>query len=92
MTVNHDPGHSRFEIRKDGATAVAEYQLSGDTLILTHTEVPPEHRGQGIANQLARAAFEFARARHLRVRPRCPFMASWLRRHPEYEDLRAGGD
>lgn len=92
MTVNHDPVHSRFEARKNGATAVADYELSGDTLILTHTEVPPEQRGQGIADQLARAAFEFARAHKLRVIPRCPFMASWLRRHPEYQDLRAAGN
>lgn len=90
MTVHHDADLQRFEIRQDGATAVAEYQRAGNTLILTHTEVPPALRGTGLGNELARAAFEYARDQHLRVLPRCPFMAAWLRRHREYQDLATG--
>lgn len=87
MTVHHEPDRRRFVIRQDGLEATADYELDGDTLILTHTLVPEAQRGRGVADELARAAFAYARGQHLGVLPRCPFMASWLRRHPEYQDL-----
>jgi predicted GNAT family acetyltransferase len=87
--VDHDENQHRFEARLDGLLAVASYQLDGDTLTLLHTEVPRALRGRGVGNDLARAAFEYSREHQLKVVPRCPFMAAWLRRHPEYRDLQA---
>jgi hypothetical protein len=88
LAVNHNAARSRFEVELDGQVAAAEYQRDDHTITFTHTEVPLAHRGRGVGNQLARTAFDFARAEGLRVVTRCPFMSAWLRRHPEYQDLR----
>lgn len=88
VTVRDAPGRSRYEAEVDGVLAgVAEYSIAGDRLILQHTEVTPEAGGGGVGGALARGALDDARARGLRVVPRCPFMAAYIRRHPEYQEL-----
>jgi len=54
---------------------------------LLHTEVPPEHEGQGYGGALAKAALDYARAEKLRVIPTCPFVRAYVKRHPEYAAL-----
>ena len=71
----------------DGELAVSAYRRNDDTIIFTHTEVPPHLEGKGIGNQLARAALDYARSEELKVVPRCPFISAFIRRHPEYQDL-----
>lgn len=88
-TILHRPAQGRFELSLEGGVAVADYVLNGSTLILTHTFVPPELRGRGLAEQLTRAALEHARAQRLRVEPACSYVATFLARHPEYGDLLA---
>lgn len=79
---------SRFEVIVDGELAgVCEYVLRGDLLNLVHTEVYDGYEGRGLAGRLARTALESARERGLRVRPTCPYIASYLEKHPEYGDL-----
>jgi predicted GNAT family acetyltransferase len=87
MTVNNNETEHRFEAGTGPHLAVLEYRREGDALELTHTEVPEQYEGQGIGGALARAAMEFARQNHLQVRPYCSFVASWLKRHQEYQDL-----
>jgi len=58
-----------------------------ETVILPHAEVDPSMRGQGIGSLLARRAFDDARAEHLLVLPRCPFMKRWADLHPDYHDI-----
>ena len=58
-----------------------------ETVILPHAEVDPSMRGQGIGSLLARRAFDDARAEHLLVLPRCPFMKRWADLHPDYRDI-----
>ena len=87
--VRHNEAASRFELDTPSGVGVADYEREGDRITFTHTEVPTAARGQGAGDQLARAGMEYARAEGLKVVPQCPFIASWLREHPEYEDLRA---
>lgn len=80
------PHRSRYEARVDGVPAgFAEYRDDGDERVFTHTEVTLE--GRGVGGALARAALDDVRARGLRAVPMCPFIAAWIRRHPEYGDL-----
>lgn len=79
----------RFELQTSAGIALSEYVLRGDVLEIRHTEVPPELEGQGIGSRLIRGVLDIARARGLKVVPRCPFAAAYMRRHPEYDDLRA---
>jgi len=82
---NRDAG--RFEIEVDGQLAVSNYIMRGNTIYFTHTEVPASMEGHGVGNKLARASLDYARANKLRVVPRCPFIAAFIKRHTEYQDL-----
>jgi predicted GNAT family acetyltransferase len=87
ITVQHNPGANRFEVVLDGHLSVCEYERVGNNLVFTHTLVPPELRGQGIAEQLARAALADARATGRRVVPACSYVAKFIERHREFQDL-----
>lgn len=85
--VENNPAAHRFETIIDGQLAQAQYRRRDDRIIFTHTEVPEELEGRGIASALARTALDFARSEGLIVVPICPFFASYIARHPEYQDL-----
>lgn len=84
----HDAGdRSRFETEVEGHTATLDYRIEGATIRLVHTEVPPALESRGIGSSLVRHALESARSRGLEVWPQCPFVAAYIRQHPEYLDL-----
>lgn len=85
--VQHDAAAEQFHVRLDGKTAVLQYRRRGGTILFVHTEVPAELQHRGIADALAHAGLEFARAEHLAVVPLCPFVAAYIRRRPEYRPL-----
>lgn len=87
MEIVDNRALSRFEVVAGDEIAIAAYRLDGNTITLTHTEVPDSMRGQGVGKALARAALDSARERNLTVVPLCPFMAGFISRHPEYQDL-----
>jgi uncharacterized protein len=87
--VTHEPERSRYTATVDGAVAVASYRQQGDAIAFTHTEVPPEIEGRGVASALARRALEDARVAGTPVIPACEFFAHYMDEHPEYDDLRA---
>ena len=81
----------RFELLVGGDRAgQIDYKLNDETIVLVHTEISPEFEGRGLGGQLARAALDFARTENLNVLPLCPFVADYIRRHPEYQDLTPG--
>jgi uncharacterized protein len=84
--VTHDAAAHRFQI-VDEPSAFLQYALTDHLIRLIHTEVPSAVRGHGCASELARAALEYARRTHLQVEPICPFVCSYLARHPEYDSL-----
>jgi uncharacterized protein len=86
-TVRDNPAMHRFELDADGGMAVAYYQLSPGVITFTHTEVPQALSGHGIGSTLVKGVLESARARNLKVVPRCPFVAAYMARHPEFNDL-----
>ncbi len=88
--VEDNPEESRYEARLgDRIVGIAEYELADDRgpIVFVHTEVLPDAEGQGVGGALARTALDDVRRRGLRMVVECPFIASWLRRHPEYDDL-----
>ena len=86
-TVRDNAAARRFELDVDGDLAIALYRIDGDTMIFTHTEVPARLQGQGIGSKLVRGALDAVRARRMRVLPLCSFVADYIRRHPEVQDL-----
>lgn len=92
VVVQDTPDRNRWEARLgDGPDApvagYAAYRREGDRITFTHTVVEPEHEGGGVGSALARTALDGARSAGLRVVPQCPFVAAWIRRHPDYADL-----
>ena len=67
--------------------AVIVYRWQNGKLALMHTEVPPEAEGKGVAAKLAKFAFEQAKQQQRKVLVYCPYISSYLRRHPEYDEL-----
>jgi predicted GNAT family acetyltransferase len=84
--TNNEADH-RFELKLGDEKAVAEYVRKGKKIYFTHTEVPPHLEGQGLGNALAKAALDYSRSEGLTVVPRCRFIAAYIRRHKEYQDL-----
>jgi len=83
-----NPSAHRFEAIVDGKVAAySEYNLLSNGVLFTHTEVLPQHEGQGLGSQLAKFALDDVRARGVHVIPVCQFIAGYIRRHPEYVDL-----
>jgi predicted GNAT family acetyltransferase len=87
--VRDNPEESRFEMATGGGLAISEYRMRDGVLHILHTEVPEKLRGQGVGARLARGVLDAARARGVKVVPRCPFVAAFMKRHKEYDDLRA---
>ena len=87
IMVRHNAAENRFEAEVDGRLSVADYQLRGTEMIMTHTFVPPELRGRGIAEKLVRVALEHARGERLKVVPACSYVETFIKRHPEYGPL-----
>ncbi len=90
--VLDNPAHHRFEIALGGEDIAAAYYRRDENghIVLTHTEVPSDYAGQGIASKLARGVFDQARARGDKLVLKCPFMAAWFVKHPDYGDIVAG--
>ena len=88
-TVHHDASRHRFETSVDGHGCELDYRLAGDVMTITHTGVPSAVGGRGIAAEMTRVALETARSNGWRVIPACSYAAAYMRRHPEFESLRA---
>ncbi|MFI6325348.1 GNAT family N-acetyltransferase [Nonomuraea sp. NPDC050556] len=88
IEITDNADQSRFEITVDGRLAgFAEYRLLPDRIVFTHTEVADEFEGQGLAGKLVARALDVSRDTGLKVVPLCPYVAKYITRHPEYQDL-----
>lgn len=88
--VADNPSASRYELHLGTELAgYVEYKLRAhDTVIsLVHTQIEPAFQGQGLATHLARFSLDDARERGLAVLPFCPYINSWIKKHPDYADL-----
>jgi predicted GNAT family acetyltransferase len=84
VPVRDNKAQSRFELDVDGGIAFANYRLTPDAVIITHTETPRTLRGRGIASMLVEGALKLIRVDGRKVIAGCSFVANYLRRHPEH--------
>jgi predicted GNAT family acetyltransferase len=87
LEVIHNEAEDRFETWIDGQLSKLDYMQDGNTIVMTHVGVHPEHRGQGVAGRLTEVALEYAKEKSFRVIPMCPYIATYIRRNPQYEEL-----
>jgi len=86
-TVRDNAAQHRFELEVEGHTAFLYYRLAPGVITLVHTEVPPALGGRGVGSRLARGALAAIRAKGLKVVATCPFVAAYMGKHPEFNDL-----
>ncbi|MDH6343024.1 putative GNAT family acetyltransferase [Parabacteroides sp. PFB2-12] len=78
----------QFEFNIKGYTPLIEFVMIPDgDVFLTHTEVPMSLAGQGVGTQLVKETLEYLDENNLRVVPLCPFVASYIQKHPEWEKI-----
>lgn len=87
--VTDNAAQHRFELDTEGHVSFIEYRQHGPVITMTHAEVPPALNGRGIGSELAKGALDLVRTRKQTVLPLCPFIASYIKRHPEYQPLLA---
>ena len=87
--IHHDAASHRFQMQVDGHVAYVEYEPMLGGIRITHTIVPNEIGGRGIAAALVEASLNHARAQGWQVVPECSYAEIWIQRHPEYAALRA---
>lgn len=86
--VRNDPENDRYVVEVDGEVAgFTVYHLRGGRYFFVHTEVDDEFSGKGVGTALARGALDDVRSKEGRIIPICPFIAAFVKRHPEYTDL-----
>ena len=91
MNIQHHPADQEFTAGPADNPAELAYSLPAPGVIdFTHTFVPEDQRGQGLADELARTGLAYARQQKLKVRTSCEFMAGFVQRHEgEYADILA---
>jgi predicted GNAT family acetyltransferase len=87
--VRDNKALGRFELDVEGALAFANYRVTPQALIITHTETPRARRGRGIASELIKGSLDLIRADGHKVIAGCGFVVDFLYKHPEYADLMA---
>jgi hypothetical protein len=87
IEIRHLPESCRFEATVEGLRCELDYRLSPGRMHITHTGVPRPLEGRGIAAALVRHGLNWARHQGLQVDPICSYVAVYLRRHPDWQDL-----
>lgn len=78
----------QYEFHIDKSVPRIEYILSKNgEIYLTHTEVPAALGGKGVGTQLVKKALEDIEKRDLRLVPLCPFVATYIHKHPEWKRI-----
>jgi len=86
-SVQNNEKGQRFEIETEGEKAFLEYRHFHNDIALMHTYVPESLNGKGIASTLAQYALDWTRNHNKKAKIYCPFVATYLKRHPEYRDI-----
>lgn len=81
----------QFEMHISGKLARIEYILTRGKIFLTHTEVDPLLEGKGVGSTIIRRTLDWVRGQGLKLVPLCPFVAAFLKKHPDYQDILAEG-
>lgn len=86
--VRHLPEERRYVLELPGGTSLIDYRTFPDgSQAWVHTEVPPALGGRGVGSALVKGALALAREAGVGVHPYCPFVHTYIQRHPEYADM-----
>lgn len=89
VTISENTDKKRFEATLEGKVAFVDYIRTKDAVYLTHTEVPRGLEGKGVGGGLVKAVLETLETEGSKIAPLCPFVASYIKRHPEWKRILA---
>ena len=78
---------NRFELHIEGHLAVIEYSMKGDIFVLLHTEVDQALEGRGFASMITEKTFNYIESINAKIIPLCPYIVSYLKKHPEWDRI-----
>jgi uncharacterized protein len=87
IDITDNKTSSRFEMIVDGKISYIEYILARNKIILTHTEVPAQLEGKGVASAMIKKTLKHIEETGRKLVPLCPFVAAYVKRHPEWEKI-----
>ena len=85
LEVKHNSEAKRFEVQLGEQIAMVEYYIAGNNIVFTHTEVPRDYEGRGIASRMVKVALDYAVEAGYKIQPLCPVVKLYVERHPEYQ-------
>ncbi len=88
--VNNETSR-QFELVVNGVKAKIEYELQKNRMSLLHTEVPESLEGQGVGSAIVEKTLKYLEDNDLKLVPWCPFVKSYIKRHPEWKRILAQG-
>ncbi|MBB3194165.1 DUF924 family protein [Roseateles terrae] len=90
VVIQHHPDHRCFLAHpQPGVQCRLDYERHGEQLIITHTGVPAQLRGQGVAAQLVETAARWLASQTLQLVPGCTYVRHWLAHQPRWQRLTA---
>jgi uncharacterized protein len=88
LEILDKPERNRFEARLEGElVGLIDYIPLPGKIIATHTEVAERYKGQGFGARLVQGMIDQLRADGRLLQPLCPYVAAYLRRHPDEADV-----
>ena len=85
--IKNNTGKKRYEMLLDDQLVKIEYLTAQNKIYLTHTEVPKALEGKGMGSKIVKWALEDIEEKGLTLIPLCPFVATYIKRHPEWQKL-----
>ena len=86
-TLIDNSDKKQYEFQLSEHTPHIEYIKAKEKIYLTHTEVPMALEGQGIGTELVRQVLEDIKKKELTLVPLCPFVAAYIKKHPQWREL-----
>lgn len=87
MSISNNIDKKRYEYILENKVALIDYIKTTEKIFLTHTEVPKELGGKGIGSKLVEFALNDIKSQDLTLVPLCPFVAAYIKKHPEWKEL-----
>ena len=85
--ITHNVTRKCFELQLEGHRCVLDYTLNNNVMTITHTGVPSELGGRGLAAEITKFALDHAQSHGWMVIPQCSYVAAYIKKHPQYAAL-----